>query len=252
MIVSNSTINSLNKLKDSIYLLECVSPELAEISQPGQFFNIKINETLFPLLRRPFSICDIQGDSIFFMFEIHGEGTSQLAAKEKGETLDLIGPLGNGFELEGDYKTAVIIAGGIGAAPFPLLTKRLKDKKEILTFIGARDGNSISTYGLENYSISTDDGSVGFHGTVLQNFVNSLPDIDKSRIKIFACGPNAMLRELQKMVNHHDLDCQISTECAMACGFGICQGCPVESHNGDKYLLVCSDGPVFNAREIKL
>jgi len=61
-----------------------------------------------------------------------------------------------------------------------------------------------------------------------------------------------MLRELQKMVNHHDLDCQISTECAMACGFGICQGCPVESHNGDKYLLVCSDGPVFNAREIKL
>ena len=107
------------------------------------------------------------------------------------------------------------------------------------------------TYGLENCIVSSDDGSVGFKGNVVQSLENNLDKIDISTSKVFACGPNAMLRVLKDFCIKHNLDCEVSTECAMACGFGICQGCPIEStSNSDKYLLVCKDGPVFNVKDV--
>jgi len=185
------------------------------------------------------------------MFNILGEGTSILAHKPIGSDLDILGPLGNGFNLDGEYETAVIVAGGLGAAPFPFVTRALNGKKNILSFIGGRTKDDVITYNLKNVKEASDDGSLGFKGNVVQLLEKNLGQLKSQKIKIFACGPTAMLRALKDFCIKHNIDCQVSTECAMACGFGICQGCPIESTTQkDKYLLVCKDGPVFNIKDV--
>lgn len=251
MFIVNSPVLETKQVHENIFIQKIHSPEIAEKVKPGQFVNIRVSETTFPLLRRPFSVCDVEGENIFLMFNILGEGTKILALKHPGELVDILGPLGNGFNLDGIYETAIIIAGGLGAAPFPYVTRKLKNKKNILTFVGGRTQQDVITYGLENFNLSSDDGSIGFKGNVVQSLVQHLVKIDISTSKVFACGPNAMLRVLKDFCLKHNLDCEVSTECAMACGFGICQGCPIEStEQSDKYLLVCKDGPVFNVKDV--
>lgn len=235
----------------NIYIQKIHSPELARIIKPGQFLNIRVSENVFPLLRRPFSVCDVEGEHIFLMYNIMGEGTKILAKKHPGDLIDILGPLGNGFNLDDSYDTAVIVAGGLGAAPFPYVTRYLKNRKNIISFIGGRTSDDVITYGLENFITSTDDGSLGLRGNVVNLFEQNLNNIDVKSTKVFACGPNAMLRALKEFCLKHNLECEVSTECAMACGFGICQGCPIESTSQpDKYLLVCKDGPVFNIKDV--
>ncbi|MBK7629938.1 MAG: dihydroorotate dehydrogenase electron transfer subunit [Ignavibacteriales bacterium] len=251
MFIVNSPIVETKQVHENIFIQKIHSPEVAQSAKPGQFLNIRVSENTFPLLRRPFSVCDVEGENIYLMFNILGEGTKMLARKNNGETIDILGPLGNGFNLDGKYETAIIIAGGLGAAPFPFVTRAIKNKKNILTFVGGRTEQDVVTYGLENYVLSSDDGSVGFKGNVVQSLEQDLERINISKSKVFACGPNAMLRALKDFCIKNDLDCEVSTECAMACGFGICQGCPIEStQQSDKYLLVCKDGPVFNVKDI--
>jgi dihydroorotate dehydrogenase electron transfer subunit len=185
------------------------------------------------------------------MFNILGEGTRILSHKHSGDLVDILGPLGNGFNLDGDYKTAIIVAGGLGAAPFPYLTREIKRKKSLLSFVGGRTKQDVISYGFENLILSSDDGSIGYKGNVVQSLENNIDKIDIASSKVFACGPNAMLRVLKDFCLKNNLDCEVSTECAMACGFGICQGCPIESTSDpDKYLLVCKDGPVFNIKDV--
>lgn len=250
MIITNITVTSVEQLKNHIYLLKCNSPRLSREFKAGQFANIKVSETSFPLLRRPFSICDVIDDDIYFLFNVHGEGTKNLALKKDGETLDIIAPLGNGFNTEGDFDETIIIAGGIGVAPFPYLTRSMPDKK-VTTFLGGRSEADIILYGLKNVKIATDDGSAGKKGTVVDLFKENLAQFREKKVKVFACGPTPMLRALQKLLIDENIDGELSTECAMACGFGICQGCPIENRNDDsKYLLVCKDGPVFNVKDV--
>ena len=185
------------------------------------------------------------------MFNIMGEGTSILAHKPIGSDLDILGPLGNGFNLNGNYETAVIVAGGLGAAPFPFVTRELDGRKNILSFIGGRTKDDVITYNLKNVKEASDDGSFGFKGNVVQLLENNLEILKSKKIKIFACGPTVMLRALKDFCIKNHFDCEASTECAMACGFGICQGCPIESTaDKEKYLLVCKDGPVFNIKDV--
>jgi len=251
LFIVNSPIVESKQVHENIFVQKIHSPEIARLIRPGQFLNIRVSETTFPLLRRPFSICDVDGENIFLMFNILGEGTKILAHKRNGDLVDILGPLGNGFNLDGDYKTAIIIAGGLGAAPFPFVTRKIKRSKKILTFVGGRTKQDVITYGLENFNLSSDDGSIGFNGNVVQSLGQNLSMIDIPASKVFGCGPNAMLKVLKDFCIKHDLDCEVSTECAMACGFGICQGCPIEStSNSDKYLLVCKDGPVFNVKDV--
>lgn len=239
------------EINHHIYLLKIFSPELTSIIKPGQFLNIRVSERVYPLLRRPFSVCDVQGDHLYLMFNIMGEGTSILAQKPIGSNLDILGPLGNGFNFDGDYKTAVIVAGGLGAAPFPFVTRMLDGKKNILSFIGGRTKDDVITYNLKNVKEASDDGSRGFKGNVVQLLEKNLEQLRSQRIKIFACGPTAMLRALKDFCIKQNFECEASTECAMACGFGICQGCPIESTSEkDHYLLVCKDGPVFNIKDV--
>lgn len=251
MLIVKSAIVDPKQVHDNIYIQKIHSPEIARRIKPGQFLNIRVSETTFPLLRRPFSICDVEDENIFLMFNIFGEGTKILAHKQAGDLVDILGPLGNGFNFNGKYETAIIVAGGLGAAPFPFLIRKIKDRKKILTFVGGRTKNDVITYGLENCIISSDDGSVGFKGNVVQSLGNNLDKFDIPTSKVFACGPNAMLRALKDFCLTNNLECEVSTECAMACGFGICQGCPIEStEQSETYLLVCKDGPVFNIKDV--
>jgi len=245
-------VQSLEKLQPNIYLMKAKAPVIASQVKPSQFCNIKVSDNDFPLLRRPFSVCDVERDSIYFMFDVHGEGTRILSEKIIGDEIEVLGPLGNGFNYNKKFNKALIIAGGLGVAPFPFLTKELNDKVEIVSLIGGRNQNYVVKYGLKNVSVATDDGSEGYKGTVLDLLeANKESLIDDGTI-IFSCGPTPMLKALQKFAEQNNVECQLSTECAMACGFGICQGCPVHSSTEDKYLLVCKDGPVFDSKEIML
>lgn len=250
MLIFDGIVDSTIKLTDKYHLIKIYAPQIASKVTPGQFCNIKVSETTVPLLRRPFSVSDVDGDYIFFMFDVCGSGTRILSMKEKGDTLDILGPLGNGFNIEGDYNNAIIVSGGIGVAPFPLLTRKLEGKN-ITTYLGGRSSEHLITYGLKNVNLASDDGSEGYHGNVLELLMKNGSNIISDDTRIFVCGPSPMLRALQKFSNDNNYDCQLSTESAMACGFGICQGCPIEDKDGN-YKLCCKDGPVFNSGEIVL
>lgn len=253
MFETNAVVESVTEIGRRIFLLQAISADLADSIQPGQFINIRVSDTGTPLLRRPFSVADVEKETFSIIFNVSGKGTELMSQWKKGDLLNLLGPLGKGFSLEGNYKTAVIIAGGLGVAPFPFLTRSLKEKKSIVSFIGAATKNELVSYGLENYHFSTDDGSEGYKGTVVSLAEEHLSKYANEEVKIYACGPNAMLRAVRNAAIEKNIECELSTECAMACGFGICQGCPVESTvHPEKYSLVCKDGPVFNAKEIIL
>jgi len=146
LLIINSPVEEIIEINRHIYLLKVFSPKLTSIIKPGQFLNIRVTERVYPLLRRPFSVCDVEGNHLYLMFNILGEGTNILAHKPIGSDLDILGPLGNGFNIDGDYETAVIVAGGLGAAPFPYLTRKLSGKKNILSFIGGRTKDDVITY----------------------------------------------------------------------------------------------------------
>ena len=247
-------VESLEQLKENIFLLKVLSPGIASVIKPSQFCNIKVSELSYPLLRRPFSVSDIEGDFIYFMFDVHGTGTEILSKKKKGDKLEILGPLGNGFSYEKPFGKAVFAAGGLGAAPFPYLTKMLDEKVEVLSYVGARSEAYVIDYKMKNFHPATDDGSLGFKGTVVELMEQEKDKFINDDSIIFTCGPTPMLRAVKEFAMKYNIECQISTESAMACGFGICQGCAIESteKDSDKYLLVCKDGPVFDAKDINL
>ncbi len=244
-------IKSNTRINEKTFLLGFDISDGGFTAVPGQFVNVKINKTNYPLLRRPFSISDLKDEELFIMFDVRGEGTKMLAQKNIGEEVDILGPLGSGFNIKDDFDLAVIIAGGIGAAPFPFLMKSLEDKK-IVSFVGARNESDLITSGILNTIVSTDDGSAGFHGNVVQSLSSEFHNYEGKKIKIFACGPTPMLKGVQQFAKEKMVSCELSLESYMACGFGLCQGCPVEKKDGSGYMLVCKDGPVFNSEGIKL
>lgn len=254
MFLENATVDSVTQIGTNVFLLKLFSEKIANQAKPGQFVNIKVSESNFPLLRRPFSICNVEDNFFSIMFTAIGGGTHILQNKQYGEPLDVMGPLGNGFSLNGVFDKAIIVAGGIGAAPFPYLIKELVNNgKEILCFSGGRTKNDCITYEMQNFSTATDDGSFGFKGNVIELLASKLDEIKNDKIKIFGCGPNIMLIALQQFCKTNEVEAEISTESSMACGFGICQGCPVQSAKDEnKFLLVCKDGPVFNVKDVVL
>ena len=253
MVIVKAPLQQIIELDNKIFLLKILSPEIARNIKPGQFLNVLVTKTYYPLLRRPFSVCDVEEDFFYLMFNIFGEGTRLLSRMHPGDLIDALGPLGNGFNIDGDYETAVIVAGGLGTAPFPYVVRNIQDKKNIISFIGGRTQNDVILHGMKNINIATDDGSLGFKGTVVELLKDKIDLMKSSKIKIFGCGPTPMLRALKEFAVENNFNCEVSTECAMACGFGICQGCPIEGVNSpDKYLLVCKNGPVFNVKDIVL
>jgi len=245
------------------------SPELARNAVPGQFVHVLCGTSNDPLLRRPFSIHDADPDSgqVALLYEIRGRGTALLAEKSPGETLDVLGPLGNGFSLPDTGDRPVwLVGGGMGAAPLYFLARRIADTagSECMTFnMGARTADMhICLDGFRcfcpgdpesRYWISTDDGSLGDRCFATDLLTRRIENMDTgSAPVIYACGPDAMLRVVARIANEHSLECQVSLEAKMACGVGACMGCVVKIRDGGgyEYVRVCREGPVFDAREV--
>ena len=252
MVQEFSEVTGVSEVAYHTILLEFSSPEIARLASPGQFVNLRKDDPSFPLLRRAMSICDVDGTTVKILFSVVGRGTALLSKTKTGETLDVIGPLGHGFNLSRDFELAVIVGGGLGVAPFPFVTRELlKTKKKIATFIGVRTANQLALGGLENVAVATDDGSEGFRGSVVDLFRTRAPELGNSNPVIFSCGPTPMFEALQRVVREANIPCEASVETPMACGIGLCQGCPVEMMGGiRKYKLSCKDGPIFDLSHV--
>lgn len=227
-------------------LVKAGSP--ANTALPGQFAQIYVPGKT---LRRPLSICeaDRENSSLRFVFQVRGDGTRCLANMNQGENLNLLAPLGSGFNLGDTARRALFIGGGIGVPPLLAAAKHF-DKNAVLA-AGFRNKDSVILKDDFEKSgckvlIATDDGSCGYHGLVTDLIKDLNYDI------IFACGPKPMLKAVCKTAERLALPCQISMEERMACGIGACLGCAVKLKNKDSeyYGHVCKDGPVFDSREI--
>ena len=247
-------VRTVKNVADNIFVLSMAAPRISSLVKSGQFVNIRIEDSTEPLLRRPFSVYRREGENIEILFNVIGRGTACLSHKVAGEELDVLGPLGVPFSLAGEeFRTALLVGGGLGVAPLPLATDALLDAgKDIQTFIGARSAGSLALSHLKNPHIATDDGSRGHHGTIVDLVRKTLTKERFKSPKIFGCGPTPMLRALAQLARQMDIPCEVSLEGPMGCGFGICQGCPVELVGQEKkYALMCKDGPVFDIRKIR-
>ena len=185
-----------------------------------------------------------------------------LAERCPGQTLDLLGPLGNGFVLpESSHQPLLLVAGGIAVAPLYFLARRIADTVgcERTTFlIGARTTTMLLC--LDEFArlgsdlrVATDDGTRGYHGFVPGLMQEYLEAVDKANPPlVYACGPMPMLKAVSEIAKAHSLKCQVSLEAKMACGVGACMSCVVRVRSGEssKYVCSCKDGPVFDADEV--
>ncbi len=252
------------RIKDNYFKSILSSPRIALGALPGQFVNIKVNSCQEPLLRRPFSIHRVSGSNIEILYEVLGKGTQILAQRKAGEYLDIIGPLGNGFDLRfaiSEKRKAILVAGGIGVAPLLFLAEQLIKRntqyaiRNTLVLIGAKRKNQVlceqefKKLGCE-VKIATDDGSGGFKGRVTDLLLSILRanGLTGKQATIYACGPRPMLKEIANISQKYNIPAQISLEEHMACGIGACLGCVVNTKNG--YQRVCKEGPVFAADKI--
>jgi dihydroorotate dehydrogenase electron transfer subunit len=226
---------------------------------PGQFVMVKTRESTDPLWRRPFGVHDFQrrraGSTARLLYQVVGPTTKDLAARKPGEALDLVGPLGSGFELEA--REHWLVAGGRGMAPLYFLARRLRRRGSVQrVFVGGRSADHVlMTRELKRLGIScevaTEDGSLGRRGLVTDLVERSLKRLSPRRregIVISACGPEGMLRRIGEGADTWGARAQVSLDTLMACGQGYCQGCTVTTRDG--YRLCCREGPVFDAREL--
>ena len=229
------------------YLLEI---EMKESDfHPGQFVNIKASHSTDPLLRRPISIFDAEGNTISIVVRVIGKGTELISRMKPGE-IDVIGPLGKGFTIEKN-KNTLLIGGGVGNAPLYYLMKKLKNEGTKVTYIYSVrtkdfifEKNKYRTLA-DDFIITTDDGSEGIKGIAVEVLKDKISSGSYDRI--YCCGPDPMM---EKVVQLADINTpvEISVENYFGCGVGICVGCTVDTVTG--YKRACIDGPVFDAREI--
>lgn len=246
---------SNEKLTPSMNVVTLRAPEVAHRFKAGQFMEIKASDSLFPLLRRPFSVHRVDGERIEIMSKVVGIGTKLIYDVKAGETLQTLAPLGNTFGYDkDDFDLGVMISGGIGVAPMALLEETLRrNGKDVLNIVGARTAEDLAPRHLTNVRLATDDGTAGFKGNVVSLFGEILPTLKGKRLRVFACGPNRMLDALSKFCNAREIPCEVSIESTMGCGIGICYGCPVriKDSNGEIHnKLLCQYGSVIDSREI--
>jgi dihydroorotate dehydrogenase electron transfer subunit len=250
------------KYGENLFKLEVFSPYICRNCLPGQFINIKCSfgHVLDPLLRRPFSVYEI--DKKFNVFSIlylvKGKGTDFMTRLDKGDMLDFMGPLGEGFRADVEIKNYLLVGGGVGVAPLCLIAKELVagDKnvfflagfKDETFFLWERDLIKI----VRNYKIFTENGSFGQKGIPTIYLKENL-HLYKG-YKLVVCGPKEMLKNIQDILKDFPgLSADALMEERMACGIGVCMGCTVKikkSPGGFENKKVCSDGPVFNLMEV--
>jgi dihydroorotate dehydrogenase electron transfer subunit len=242
------------------FLMDVKCPGTVNGSKPGQFFMLRCGEDV--LLRRPVSIHSIvRPDKVQFLYGVPcintdkdrtgGKGTYWLSCLKKGDELDLIGPLGNGFSIDGAARRILIVAGGIGIAPLKYLAENaISAGKHVTLLMGARTVGALYPLNMlpqqAKTLVATDDGSCGVKSAVTDLVTEHISETDQ----VFACGPIAMYKSLKDQMQKWPADkpVQVSLEVRMGCGFGVCYGCSIKTHQGMK--RVCKEGPVFNIKDI--
>ncbi|MGZ4133939.1 MAG: dihydroorotate dehydrogenase electron transfer subunit [Tumebacillaceae bacterium] len=223
---------------------------------PGQFLHIRVTDGVDHLLRRPISLCKVQGDhdAIVVAYRVGGQGTKLLREKKVGDTLDVLGPLGKGFKLHEEDKHALLIGGGIGVPPMVELADQLtKSGVKVTSIVGFQSQNvAILIEDLNRYGevlVATNDGTLGRQGFVTDYMTDELL---ASADRFYACGPTPMLRAVQAKMDGK-VPGYLSLEERMGCGIGACMACVTSCKMADGsvgYKKVCKDGPVFPAPEV--
>lgn len=252
-----AAVVSQEQLAEGIFSM-WIRAEAAQDAKPGQFISMYTNDGT-KLLPRPISICEIDKEKgqLRVVYRVTGAntGTEQFSKLKAGDTLPVIGPLGNGFPLErAEGKRAFLMGGGIGVPPILELAKQLKCEKQIV--VGYRDAHTFLREQFEENGrlyISTEDGSIGTRGNVM----HAIDENGLTADIIYACGPTPMLRAIKSYAEANQIECYLSLEERMACGIGACLACTCKSKEKDHHTNVhnkriCKDGPVFLSTEVEI
>lgn len=244
----NFVVSEKKFLNSSFFKLKLKSKKTLPEINPGQFVEVQVNSDSKVLLRRPISINDVdsQTNEISLIIQTVGQGTKELAKINEGEEINLVYPLGNGFNIEGE--NPLLVGGGVGIAPLLYLAKNFHTKgikpKVLLGFRSQEQMIDLKEY--EKYAdvyISTQDGSVGSKGLVTENEI-----FTQSYDTIYTCGPTPMMKAISDYSLKNNIKCYASLENKMACGIGACLCCVQNTTEGHK--CTCTEGPVFNVKDI--
>jgi dihydroorotate dehydrogenase electron transfer subunit len=252
MLDERGLIEDARSLGGNYHLLKIAAPGIAAAAKPGNFVMVRVSPALDPLLRRPLGILESRPPYIWLYYQELGRGTRLLAALGPGDSLDILGPLGNSFP-EFPGKKALLIAGGRGIVPLFHYAQVYGERRPLLLLYGGRSKadlpllDRIKALRLQGLFIFTEDATLGQKGLLtsgLEKIVREQrPDVTLS------CGPEAMLAALAAQLKPFPMQNLVSLEARMACGFGVCQGCAVRAVSG-AFRRVCDEGPVFPLEEI--
>ncbi|MGQ9454701.1 MAG: dihydroorotate dehydrogenase electron transfer subunit [Armatimonadota bacterium] len=239
-------------------------PQIAQCAEPGQFVNVRVAESTDPLLRRPLSVHGVYPgeDAFAVLYVIRGRGTQMLSSVPCGRSVSVVGPLGKPFDVGSSSEARhVLVGGGCGVAPLHFLCDVLcrrfgSDMVAVVTGAQTREAllceGEFRRFGVD-VDVCTEDGSYGFRGVVTDLLMRHLYE-GSLPVRVYACGPREMLREVTRMCAEADVEsCQVSLENFMACGLGVCLGCVQkvrDEKDGWHYERVCTEGPVFEARDV--
>jgi dihydroorotate dehydrogenase electron transfer subunit len=253
MTCDNAVVVENRRVSSDYYLLEAECPGVSSSARPGQFVHVRVpGDDL--VLRRPFSICEGGGVSISVLYKVVGEGTRRMASLQRGGTVNILGPLGNGFDPAVSGSRPLLVGGGYGVAPLLFLAKNMRLTGVLA--VGGRSSEDILFCGeFESLGwevrVATEDGSLGQRGVVTEVFVGSGKKDGIS--SIYACGPDGMLRAVCKYAENKGLRAWISLDRHMGCGVGACLACVcrIRDDKGEVHWgRVCRDGPVFECRNV--
>ena len=249
--VAQALILVNERLIPGVFRLVVQAPEIARCCVPGQFVMVRLPWWTDPFLRRPFSIAgaDAEQGTLTLIYRVVGHGTELLESAREGEVLDVVGPLGQGFDLSGDR--LLLVGGGMGLAPLLFAAQRCCPNP-VEALAGGRTGDELFWVELfqtvcNRVHITTDDGSLGICGTC----ADALPDILRvgGFDGVLACGPRPMMKRVAEMTLAAGIGAQVSLEEHMACGLGVCLSCTCGAADGGT-RQICKDGPVFRATEV--
>jgi len=250
--IDDLIIKENRQINSDFFILELSGNNYLPILKPGQFVQVKVEGSAETFLRRPISIHDVDYEKniIKLLIQIAGKGTEKLSKLKTGEVLNIIYPLGNSFSLPPKNSKILIIGGGCGVAPLLFLGKYLKSNGYIPDILlGFRNANRIIEYDeytkIGSVYLTTEDGSKGEKGFVTDHTVLKERHYDH----ICCCGPSSMMKAVAGYCTLNGIMCEVSLENLMACGFGVCLCCVVNTVSG--YICTCIDGPVFNIKDLK-
>jgi len=239
-------------LKKDFFIIELESSGKLPEMKPGQFVQVRVDRSQETFLRRPFSIHDVDfiRNTFKLLVQVVGKGTESLSKLNKGDSLNLIYPLGNSFTLPAKGARTLLVGGGCGIAPLLYLGRYLKSQGIIPDILlGFRNRDRILEYNdyevIGNVFLTTEDGSAGEKGFVTSHSLLGKASYDK----VFCCGPEMMMKAIADWCRKNNTDCEVSLENLMGCGIGVCLCCVIDTVKG--HLCTCTDGPVFNIKELK-